>query len=90
MKQVNVLMEEELLNHLEKLSQVISLLTNKKITVSDVVRKSVNNYSKYKKVIIESDAKNSGMEINIKPATPEDYKDLPNDKLMQQIISEEW
>lgn len=90
MKQVNVLMEEELLNHLEKLSQVISLLTNKKITVSDVVRKSVMNYSKYKKVIIESDAKSSGLQINIKPATPEDYKDLPNDKLMQQIINEEW
>lgn len=90
MKQVNVLMEEELLEHLEKLSQMISLLAQKKVTVSDVVRKSVTEYSKYKMVVIETTTKDQQLEINIKPATPDGYDTLPNDELMRKICKEEW
>ncbi len=80
MKQVNVLMEEELFEHLEKLSQVISLLASKKVTVSDVVRKSVTEYSKYKKVVIETTTKNQQLETTIKPLTPDGFNTLPNDE----------
>ena len=90
MKQVNVLMEEELFEHLEKLSRAISLLTQKKITISDVVRKSVKEYSKYKKVVIETITQDQQLKINIKPATPDDYDTLPNDELIRQICKDEW
>jgi hypothetical protein len=67
MKQVNVLMEESLLEHLERLSQMISLFCDKKITVSDIVRKSVVKYSKYKQVVIESKLlENKKFEIEVK------------------------
>jgi hypothetical protein len=90
MKQVNVLMEEELLEHLDKLSQMISLLANKKITVSDVVRKSVAEYSKYKEVTIETTTNGQKIEMNVRPATPDGYNNLPNDELMRKICMEEW
>ena len=91
MKQVNVLMEEPLLEHLEKLSQVISLLCGKKITISDIVRKSVIEYSKYGQVVIESGlSKNHQIEITMKPATADGWKDLPNDELMRKITMENW
>lgn len=86
MKQVNVLMEEDLLNHLEKLSKLISLMTNKKISISDVIRKSVINYSKYKKVIIEPDVKNSSLQINIKSL----FENDDNDDLIKEIVCENW
>jgi hypothetical protein len=38
MKQVNVLMDEGLLEHIEKLTQLISLGNSKKITISDIIR----------------------------------------------------
>ncbi|MCK9459673.1 MAG: hypothetical protein M0R80_08545 [Proteobacteria bacterium] len=91
MKQVNVLMEESLLEHLEKLSQIISMLCGKKITVSDVVRKSVVEYSKFGKVVIKSKVtEGQKLEINLLPATEDGWNSLPNDELMRKICMEEW
>ena len=90
MKQVNVLMDEELLEHLEKLSQMISLLTGKKITVSDVVRKSVIEYTKYGLVVVESQlTENQQLQINLKPAMFS-TTDFPNDELMRKLCAENW
>ena len=54
MKQVNILMNEELLEHLEKFAQFLSLKTNKKITLSDVIRDAVEEYAKYEEIVIHS------------------------------------
>ena len=53
MKQVNVLMKEALLGHIEKIAQATSLLFGLKVTVSDIVRWSVEDYSKYGQVDIK-------------------------------------
>lgn len=87
-KQVNVLMEESLLEHMEKLANVVSLLCSKKITISDIVRKSVIDYSRYGKVSIESAiSKDHKMEVVIKPVINGDHT---NDELMRKICAEDW
>ncbi len=89
MKQVNVLMDELLLEHLEKLSQLTSLLANKKVTVSDIVRKSVIDYTKYGQVTIESNlSEDQKIQINVKPTS--DWDELPNDELMRKLCRENW
>jgi hypothetical protein len=76
MKQVNVLMDEMLLEHVEKIAQIISLLCGKKVTTSDVVRQAVIEYSKYGQVIIESKlSKDQILEINCKLSTLEGEND---------------
>ena len=55
MKQVNVLMEEQLLAHIAKLSQMVSLFSKKRVTTSDIIRKAVVDYSRYGDVVIESE-----------------------------------
>lgn len=88
MKQVNVLMDESLLDHVEKLSQLVSLLNGKKITVSDMVRRAVINYTKHGHVVLESYPSNNGMQINVKSVGDDD--ELPNDELMRKLCKEEW
>ena len=104
MKQVNVLMEEDLVSHLEKLAQVISLGYHKKVTVSDIVRKSVTDYTKFGEVWIDmksfdgltdaDKAEPKEWRIDIKPTEWKKDKDgnylLPNDELMRKLYEVQW
>ena len=68
MKQVNVLMEDDLFEHLRKFSQLLSFTDNEKITVSEVVRRAVAEYSNYKKMNIQSQVLDGGrITINVFP-----------------------
>lgn len=54
MKQVNVLMDEKVLEHLEKFAQMTSLLFGSKVTTSDIIRWAVEDYSKYGQFMMEA------------------------------------
>ena len=99
MKQVNVLMDEDLLSHLEKISQMVSMFGNK-ITTSDIVRKATIDYSLYGQVEIESKLENNEIKINVNninfnkekdlKETPDGFTNMPSDIFTRRIMTEVW
>lgn len=83
--QVNVLMDEQLLQHLEKLSATMSILKNKKITVSDIVRKSIVGYTQYGDTVIEcKEPQGDKIEMYIKSLSKKESG------LIKKLFDEEW
>lgn len=66
-----------------------SLLSGKNITISDIVVKSIIEYSKYGEVIIESKITEGQNHFNVRPVNESDEK-YPSDVLMRKICKEQW
>lgn len=70
-----------------------SLLSGKNITISDIVVKSIIEYSKYGEIIIESKITEGQNHFNVRPVKEpvnESDEEYPGDVLMRKICKEQW
>jgi len=101
-KQVNVLMERDLHKHLESVAAIVSTFNvaeNKsKVTVSDLIRKAVEEYFDYENVFIEkklipnstTNPKEDGKSETVIRTKKTSKNSLAGHELFQKLMKEDW
>jgi hypothetical protein len=94
MKTVDLLIEDKLLEHVDKIAQIVSILAGKKVTVGDVIEKSIKDYTKYGESLIKVENNSQkGLNFNIYKTTESKEKENNpplNHELFHKLCAEEW
>ncbi len=93
-KQVNVLMERDLHKHLESVAAIVSTFNvaeNKsKVTVSDLIRKAVEEYFDYENVFIDKKLMEDGKSETFIRTKKTSENSLAGHELFQKLMKEDW